>query len=410
MSKVRTGLAVGAGAIAAHTSRLLGRGSGEVIGGKVIERVAPDALVSLAAGRQSICVSATNGKTTTTRLLTAALSTIGPVATNTGGANMTAGVITALARSRKAALAALEVDEIFLPPVATAVHPRAVVLMNLSRDQLDRSNETRRIAGMWRSLGASLTGTTAVANADDPLVAWAAQGFRDVVWVGAGQVWTADAMVCPSCAALLRRDDVEWWCPSCSLRRPTPSVSIPGPGIVSIDGTEHLVQLDLPGRCNLANAAMAAAAARLLAVPAETAFTAMRSVGSVEGRYSTQELAPGQPARLLLAKNPAGWTEMLELLDLEIPRGCMIAFHSRIADGRDPSWIWDVPLERLAGRPVTVWGERAADMSLRLTYAGVEHTVHASPAAAAAALPPGGIDVVATYTAFREIAFGSGPK
>lgn len=406
--RARTAAAVGAGALASRASRILGRGSGEVIGGKLTERIDPLALTHLAEARSSICVSATNGKTTTTRLLAAALGTLGPVASNSGGANMTAGVLTALSANRKATLAALEVDEIFLPPVARAVRPQAVLLLNLSRDQLDRSNETRRIATMWRALGGELSDTVAVANVDDPLVAWAAMGFSRTVWVGAGQVWTADAMVCPSCAALLRREPGDWWCPSCGLRRPSPSIAMSGAHSVTIDGTVFQVPLELPGRCNLANAAMAAGGAGLLGVAPAKAFAAMASVGSVEGRYSVVALAAGRQGRLLLAKNPAGWAEMLSLLDAE--RGCLIAFHSRTADGRDPSWIWDVDVEQLAGRPVAVWGERAADMSARLSYAGVPHTVHESVASAAAALPSGQLDVIATYTAFREIAFGSGPR
>ena len=136
----------------------------------------------------------------------------------------------------------------------------------------------------------------------------------------------------------------------------------------------------------------------------------MTGVGSVEGRYSTVSLAPDRNGRLLLAKNPAGWAEMLSLLQSAPSRGCLIAFHSRTADGRDPSWIWDIDIEQLQGRPVSVWGERAADMSARLSYAGIPHTVHSSVAEAALALPAGNLDVVATYTAFREIAFGSGPR
>ena len=76
----------------------------------------------------------------------------------------------------------------------------------LTRDQLDRSNETRRIAGMWRTLGGELDGCTAVANCDDPLVTYAAQGFDAQVWVAAGQNWTADAMVCPACGAEVHRE------------------------------------------------------------------------------------------------------------------------------------------------------------------------------------------------------------
>jgi hypothetical protein len=81
-----------------------------------------------------------------------------------------------------------------------------------------------------------------------------------------------------------------------------------------------------------------------------------------------------------------------------------VHFHARIADGRDPSWLWDVPLERLAGRDVHVSGERAEDVGVRLAYAGIDCTLHPSPAAAAAACAGDGpIDVLATYTAFREL-------
>src|SRR6195952_859166 len=174
---VRTRLALVAERPASGTSRRLGRGSGEMIGGKVALKVDPNVLAAVAANRPAACVSGTNGKTTTTRMPAAALGVQGTVASNSGGANMTPGVIHALARRPLAGPAALEVDEIWLPQVARAVRPRAVALLNISRDQLDRSNETRRIATIWRALGAELGDCTAVANCDDPLVVFAAAGF-----------------------------------------------------------------------------------------------------------------------------------------------------------------------------------------------------------------------------------------
>lgn len=395
---------------ASAASRRLGRGSGEMIGGKLALRVAPHALAEVAAGRASACVSGTNGKTTTTRLLARALATAGPTASNGGGANMTPGVLAALARGPFAGLAALEVDEIYLPSVAREVRPRAVLLLNISRDQLDRSNETRRIAALWRALGADLPGCTAVANADDPLVAWAAQGFAATRWVGAGQSWTADAMVCPQCARLLHRAAADaavpdWWC-DCGLRRPRPDVSVAGPRALDWDGRVLEVTLALPGRVNVANAAMAAAAAELFGIAPRAALDAMADVADVQGRYREVELAPGRRGRLLLAKNPAGWVEMLELLEDEPGRPVVVDFNSRTADGRDPSWLWDVPFERLAGRDVLVTGERREDVSVRLAYAEVPHTVHDSAWAAAAAARTGSdgrVDVVANYTAFRDL-------
>jgi UDP-N-acetylmuramyl tripeptide synthase len=386
------------------TSRRLGRGSGEMIGGKVALSAHPGVLREIARGRALACVSGTNGKTTTTRLLAAALGTAGPVASNSGGANMGPGVLHALARRPYASSGALEVDEIWLPKVAREVLPEAVVLLNVTRDQLDRSNETRRIAGIWRALGGELPGCTAVANADDPLVTYAALGFDARVWVAAGQNWTADAMVCPACGKLIERGEgFGWRCGSCELHRPDPDVEVVDGGHVRWRGASMAVPLALPGRVNVGNAAHAAAAAELLGVAPKAAFAAMANVQAVQGRYSEAALAPGRRGRLLLAKNPAGWVEMLELLDSEPDRPVIIDFNSRTADGRDPSWLWDVPFERLRGRRVLVTGERREDVGVRLAYADVPHQLYASAEAAAADAPAGLLDVVANYTAFRDL-------
>jgi UDP-N-acetylmuramyl tripeptide synthase len=105
--------------------------------------------------------------------------------------------------------------------------------------------------------------------------------------------------------------------------------------------------------------------------------------------------------RLLLAKNPAGWSETLPLLD-NASSAVVIAINAGEADGRDPSWLWDVPFERLRGRQVFASGARAADVAVRLTYAEVEHTVVTDPVAASHSVP-GHVDVVADYTAFVSL-------
>ncbi|WP_268761197.1 Mur ligase family protein, partial [Frankia sp. AvcI1] len=242
----RTQAALAVERLAAEASRRLGRGSGEMIGGKLALRVSPGALAEVGSHRRTACVSGTNGKTTTTRLLARALGTGGPVKSNSGGANMAPGVLAALSRPPFDAAAALEVDEIWLPKVAREILPRVVLLLNISRDQLDRSNETRRIASMWRELGAELPDATVVANVDDPLVAWAAAGWRRQVWVSAGQNWTADAMVCPQCARLLHRNEAGWWS-ECGLARPEPIVAVTGPRELLWYGRTISAHLDLPG-------------------------------------------------------------------------------------------------------------------------------------------------------------------
>ncbi|HET6635103.1 MAG TPA: Mur ligase family protein, partial [Streptomyces sp.] len=194
----RARLAVTAGRAAAAVSRAAGRGSGSVIGGKVALRLEPDLLARLARHLDVILVSATNGKTTTTRLIAEALRANGGVVSNALGANMPAGITSALAGGSDAQYGVIEVDEKYLAGVAQDVTPKAIALLNLSRDQLDRAAETRMLAERWRE-GLSGSKAVIIANADDPLVAWAASSSPNVVWVAAGQEWKDDAWSCPSC-------------------------------------------------------------------------------------------------------------------------------------------------------------------------------------------------------------------
>ncbi|MDQ1485309.1 MAG: hypothetical protein QOJ62_1002 [Actinomycetota bacterium] len=419
------------GRLAGGLSKSLRRGDGLVIGGRVVLAACPDAFARLVAGRRVAFVSATNGKTTTTRLLASAMQAAGPVLTNASGANMPAGIVAALARSPAgvpaSAPAVLEADETYLPGLLPAAHQPLLVLGNLSRDQLDRVGEVAMVARRWRKVFAEQRGMTAIANPDDPQVAWAAGLIDDVTWVSVGQRWTADSALCPRCGAILHRaarddpTDPDWSC-TCGFRRPVPSWSLEAgkagkageaerPGVlVAPDGTRHTLELNLPGAANQANAAMAVVAANAFGVPPAVAIPALRSVASVGGRYQTVALG-GRRVRLLLGKNPAGWAEMFGML-APAPAPVVIAINARAADGKDPSWLWDVPFEQLSDRFVVATGDRRHDLAVRLLYADVPHETVEDPWSTAtmpgevgnAGLrdgPP--LDAVGTYTAFREL-------
>src|SRR5262245_37470045 len=173
---------------AAALSRAAGRGDGAVIGGWIGLKIDPELLAHLAAGRHVALVSGTNGKTTTTRLTAAALGVLGEVATNSLGANMPTGHTSALAKAGRTPYAVLEVDEHYLNQVMAATAPAVVALLNLSRDQLDRAKEVAMMAALWRE---ALRGRSVhvVANADDPMVVWAARDAPAVTWVASGQRW-----------------------------------------------------------------------------------------------------------------------------------------------------------------------------------------------------------------------------
>src|ERR1700691_688420 len=153
----RARLATTVGGAAGTASRLAGRGDGSVIGGVIGLLLKPDLLSLLAQGRQIVLVTGTNGKTTTTRLITAALSALGQeIASNMYGANMEAGLTSALSRAPDAPLAVLETDEKYIPAMVRATRPRVVVLLNLSRDQMDRAAEIWLLARRWREAIASV--------------------------------------------------------------------------------------------------------------------------------------------------------------------------------------------------------------------------------------------------------------
>lgn len=396
------------GKSAARLSRATGRGDGSVIGGRVALKVEPELLSKLAHGRRLALVSATNGKTTTTRLIASALAELGDVATNTFGANMPSGHITALAGHPDAINGVLEVDEKYLPQVAREVDPFAVVLMNLSRDQMDRASEINLLAKKWREALRATT-TRVIANADDPLVAWAGLGAPRATWVSAGQRWKEDSWCCPECGGHLKRDpDPHWECPECGLTRPeaTWHVDNGADTVLDPEGTRLELGLHLPGDANRANAAIALATAAAYGIPSEPALRRLREIRSVAGRYTSVQTA-GVEVRLLLSKNPAGWLESFAILDPQKPP-VILSVNAQVPDGKDTSWLWDVDYTVLRDRRVFVMGERRTDLALRLETDGVpfeladrvDEVVHRLKGE-----QPGlaKVDVIANYTAFQQI-------
>jgi lipid II isoglutaminyl synthase (glutamine-hydrolysing) len=404
MSKLplRARVATSLSGAAGRVSRLAGRGDGSVIGGVLGLRIEPELLRLLAVGRQVVLVTGTNGKTTTTRLVSAALGALGQeVATNAFGANMEAGLASALGRSPDAPYAVLETDERYLPAVIEATKPRAVVLLNLSRDQMDRAAEIWLTARRWRRALGAAAGCVVVANADDPLIAWAASTAPRVCWVAAGQRWHEDSWCCPECGSHLRRDELGWRCGECGFARPSARWVLSGDTVVDDTGQVHELALSLPGRANASNAVMALAVASYFGVGVDQALPPLRDVKSVAGRY-TQVQRQGKLVRLLLAKNPAGWLEAFDVLAPK-PVPVLLAVNAQGPDGRDTSWLWDVDYRILIGRRVLVSGERGTDLAVRLEADQVPFEVVTGIDDAVGRINGGELDVLANYTAFQQI-------
>jgi UDP-N-acetylmuramyl tripeptide synthase len=401
MVTTRGRLALAAGSAARWASRATGRGAGAMIGGLVSMTLDKSILAQLGRGRRSVIVTGTNGKSTTTRMTAAALESIGPVATNAEGANMDAGLIAALSAARDAGLAALEVDEMHVPHVADAVEPGVIVLLNLSRDQLDRVGEINHIERTLRAGLARHPDAVIVANCDDVLMTSAAYDSPNVVWVAAGGGWSGDSVSCPRSGEIIVRDGEHCYSTGTDFKRPSPQWWFDADTLYGPDGLALPMTLALPGAVNRGNAAQAVAAAVALGADPTAAVAGVSRVDEVAGRYRTVRLGD-HTVRVLLAKNPAGWQEALSMVDTA-SAGVVISVNGQVPDGEDLSWLWDVNFEHFVDHPVVAAGERGTDLAVRLGYAGVEHTLVHDTVQAIASCPPGHVEVVANYTAFLQL-------
>jgi lipid II isoglutaminyl synthase (glutamine-hydrolysing) len=393
-------LARAAGAL----SRRSGRGATS-LPGKLLVRMEPHAIGRLAGRLRdgSAVISATNGKTTTAAMVAAILEPSGTrLVHNRAGANMAGGVASALLRAARRGgidgdAGLFEVDEFWLDRVVPELRPRALLLANLFRDQLDRYGELETIADRWAATVAAAPDTRLVLNADDPLVADLGREHPHVTYFGvqddgvalAGMAHASDSKHCRRCGAPYVYDAVymghlgRYHCPTGDAQRPRPDVFATG---VVLDGTRgarlelHLggerahVSLPLPGLYNVYNALGAAALAHALGAGLDEIVAGLEATQAAFGRAETVRVG-GRELAILLVKNPAGANEVLRTLVLDEGEHDVLAIlNDRIADGRDVSWIWDADFELLAGRVrrVTCSGTRAEEMALRLKYAGIE--------------------------------------
>jgi UDP-N-acetylmuramyl tripeptide synthase len=425
-------------------SRASRRGGGTTLPGRVLLRLAPDAIARLGARLEggATLVSATNGKTTTAGMIAAVLAAEGrPPVHNRAGSNMTWGVATALLEQHGEE-GLFEVDEAWLPRVAAQLEPRLIVLGNLFRDQLDRYGEMEALADEWAKTVAARAGATGFAlNADDPLIADLGRDQSErprdgVLYFGIEDHSQAlpelqhafDAKHCRRCGHPYAYERAfvghlgHYSCPNCGAERPRPEVAATTIELRGMSGScstvrtpegEIELELPLPGLYNVYNALAATAACLRLGVAPERIAAALGEMRAAFGRVETIPIGERELS-ILLVKNPAGANEVLRTLSLEAERepvDLWIALNDRIADGRDVSWIWDADFELLASqvRRVVCAGTRAPEMALRLKYAGwpaeaieVEAGIERSLDAALAA-GTGRLFALPTYTALLEL-------
>jgi UDP-N-acetylmuramyl tripeptide synthase len=411
----------------------------------VLIRLDPHAISALAArlSRGTSVISATNGKTTTAAMTATILGQAGiPIVHNRAGANMAGGIASTLLAAAlprghiDGELGLFEVDEFWLDRMTAELSPRAVLLANLFRDQLDRYGELETIADRWAGVAHRLPDSARlVLNADDPLVADLGRGRPGTTYFGIEDPSMAmpemqhasDSKHCRRCGTAYAYEAIylghmgRYRCPNCGNERPTPVVAadrIELHGTRSATFTLHspagsaVVKLPLPGLYNVYNALAAVALCTALGVELRSVVRGLETVTAAFGRAETITVGEVELS-ILLVKNPAGANEILRTLALERSELDLLAvLNDRTADGHDISWIWDADFEILATRVcrVTCAGTRAAELALRLKYAGVPaeriEVISDLPGALDSALEftdEGRLFALPTYTALLEL-------
>lgn len=387
-------------------SRILHRG-GTAMPGRFALRLCPELLGVLARGVKVVAITGTNGKTTSARMIEAAFADEGKsYFANRSGANLISGITTEFAMNSslfgkcRKEYAVIECDEAAAVRVFGELRPQVIVVTNLFRDQLDRYGEvTHTLDNIRRAISAAPEALLCL-NSDCSLTSSLALELPNrVVYFGvdAGAAPShkatelSDASHCIRCKAEYEYDYITYGhlggfsCPGCGYSRHAADYAVTdvaaqtadGSNVVmSLRGERRIVNINLPAMYNIYNAAGAAAAIVEMGLGADAAVKALSGFKCGFGRMEQFDLGGG--TKLMLVKNPAGCNQVVEFLqNIREKFILVICLNDRSADGTDISWIWDVDFEELAAlggslQRVIVSGDRAADMRIRIKYAGID--------------------------------------
>ncbi len=335
-----------------------------------------------------ILITGTNGKTTTSTLLKFLLEKNGGrVFQNQEGANLLNGMASSMIKNSNLAgrldfeTALFEVDENTLPAAIEQTNPKALVILNLFRDQLDRYGEVDIIARKWREGLKKLTKkTTVFLDADDPQIFYLGKDLEARVtafglskkFLHKGDVsHDVDSIYCPECGQRLNYQGIayshlgDYSCSNCGFKR-----------VLTNTLGKNMLKTSLEGIYSLYNAFAAILVAnKTFNISLASLKRDLPKFKPAFGRQERFDLN-GRKIFLVLSKNPTGFNQSINVVSKRIKKdrdNLLVVLNDRIPDGRDVSWIWDVDFENSPSpKKLFISGDRAYDMALRLKYAGFE--------------------------------------
>ncbi|MEZ6255427.1 MAG: MurT ligase domain-containing protein [Patescibacteria group bacterium] len=316
--------------------KLSNRGSGYTWPGEIALHIDPNFLANsnIRFTKGLTFISGTNGKTTTTLITTSLLKANGTaVISNPAGGNILNGIASSLVREMDLfgnlpdAAGVFEVDELTLPKLLRYLQPNNLVLLNLSRDQLDRHGEIDLVVEKWHSAISKLNKSTNLILSKD------SKYFASIINDFKGAIYYFD------------------------------------------DSSTYLALTNFAGSFNAKNL-NASITLLSLNLSLESLTDHLPNLAPAYGRGEKIHFRDTEFI-IFLAKNPASLNNNLSLISELSPDAVLFVLNDEIRDGRDVSWIYDINPTLLKDSCVSVSlvtaGTRYLDMSVRLTYAGLGH-------------------------------------
>lgn len=378
--------------------RLVGKGTSKP--GEIARIICPNVLKYLKFDGKIICITGTNGKTTTSNMVNHVLRENGfSVINNSFGSNMLGGITTSLLTNCswggrvKADFSVLEIDERWLRFLVKEVKPDYVLITNLLRDQIVR-NCCPEIVLEKIKLGIT-PGTTYFLNANDPVSQQMSWGIDNpVCWFALGESersskecksGTNDAKVCPKCMHNLSYNYYhynhvgDFYCENCGFKSPTAdyigtdmnfeeaSLAINGERVkLTFDATYFMFNC----------VAAASICQRAAGLPLEKILRAMENFDiGVTKRYEELTVL-GRKCELILTKqNPASVDQSVDFVSKkEGPRTLIIISNNMFhTEHKDVIFMYDVAYENLKNvEHIIIVGKRRYDMAVRLKLGDID--------------------------------------
>lgn len=382
------------------------KNKGSSFPGKIALKIYPDILKHVSKNVETILITGTNGKTTTTALTNHIFNNAFiDCFSNSTGANMLPGIVTTYIKNynlfnRKISKTAIiEVDEASLKHVCKYIQPKIIAVTNIFRDQLDRYGEVYTTLNHIKEGIKLCSNSKLILNGDEPLLCSLEKVYNNKFFFGFDNFKSyentknlnVEAKNCKFCGEPYTYNFItynhlgDFKCNSCGFKREELDFSVTdilenniNESIIKIKN--NVITINQGGIYNIYNVLCAYAISTVCSIPDYIVIDSIKSFSKVFGRQESFKIKSNS-ITMFLVKNPAGFNETLSTINLDKNNEMTIGFllNDNFADGQDVSWIYDINLEMIKNfniKELFTGGIRTHDMSLRLNLTETEKPIN----------------------------------